>query len=360
MIMFQQIGKALVLYAVISHSLSLAFAQPSETRPPAVSVIRAQKVVLAEKVFAPGSVVAREDIVISPEIEGMRLVELLVNEGENVAQGQVLARLSRDVLETQMAQNEAALKRATASETEANAALARSRSLTRTGAGSEATLEQRILASQVARAQVEEAQARKRELDWRLSRTEIRAPVAGVIARRNARIGQIASGLGEAMFRLVARGELDLDAEVTEQSFARLNLGQEAFITLADGTDLKGKVRLIGGQIDANARTGRVKIALDPGSPARVGNFGQAQIVTERSETVAVPLSALLFARGEVSAQIVENGRILTRKVRTSLTESGMIGIMDGIREGESVVLRAGSFLREGDQVRPLDAKGSG
>jgi HlyD family secretion protein len=325
-----------------------------EPKPPAVTIIRAEKRVLIEKVPATGNVVAREEVLISPEIEGLRILELLVDEGEQVKQGQVLARLSPDVIQTQMAQNDAALNRARAADVEARSALDRARSLTKTGASSEAILDQRTAAAQSAKAQIEELAARNRELQWRLSRTEIKAPVAGLVTRRMARIGQIASGMGEPMFRLVRNGELDLDAEVTEQNLGRLALSQQVQVTFANDVAVSGQVRLIAPQVESNSRIGRVKIALAADPRTRTGNFGRAEVMTAKREGVAIPLSSVLFSKGEALAQVLENGRVVTRRLKTGLVDAGSIEIMEGIREGEIVVLRAGSFLRDGDKARGI------
>jgi len=181
---------------------------------PTVTVTRAQVRTLVETVAVSGSIVAREEILIGPEIEGLRILELFADEGDSVMAGQVLARLSRETLDAQLAQSDAALVRADAqiaqaqsqiAQTQANLGqttpdLERAQSLIRTGASTQALVDQKLAADTAARAALEVAraslnvsvadraslEAQRRELQVRISRTEVRAPVAGIVSRKNA------------------------------------------------------------------------------------------------------------------------------------------------------------------------------
>src|SRR5512145_3260769 len=80
----------------------------------AVTVARVARADFTETVLATGSLVAREEILVGPEVEGLRITEVLADEGQHVRKGDVLARLVADTLDAQLAQNDAALARATA------------------------------------------------------------------------------------------------------------------------------------------------------------------------------------------------------------------------------------------------------
>ena len=80
-------------------------------------------------------------------------------------------------------------------------------------------------AAEAEKAQIE---AQRRELDWRRGRTEVVAPADGIVSRRMARIGGYAAGAAEPMFRIVANGEVELDAEITETRMASVKVGQPA------------------------------------------------------------------------------------------------------------------------------------
>ena len=82
--------------------------------------------------------------------------------------------------------------------------------------------------SEADKAQVE---AQRRELDWRRSNTEVKAPADGVVSRRNARIGAMATAAGEPMFRIIANSEVELDAEVVETDLVKIKDGQRVRVT---------------------------------------------------------------------------------------------------------------------------------
>ncbi|MFL5005744.1 MAG: efflux RND transporter periplasmic adaptor subunit, partial [Microvirga sp.] len=263
------LGAALCVVAA-----SAALAQPPQAHTPAapaVTVVRAAERDLVERAIVTGTLVPREEILVAPEVEGYRIAEVLVEEGSVVKQGQVLARLSRDVLETQLAQNAATRTRAEAAiaqarsnivqaeaaQVEASQALERARALMRGGNTTEATLEQRVSVARaaegrlsaardglrIAEAERASAQAQQREIEWRLSRTEIRAPAPGVVARKNARVGATASAAGESLFRIIMNGEIELEGEVTEVQMPRLREGAEAQVTIDGQRFIAGRIR---------------------------------------------------------------------------------------------------------------------
>ena len=80
----------------------------------------------------------------------------------------------------------------------------------------------------------------------RIGRTEVRAPVSGLVSRRSAKLGAMASSAGEPLFRIIADGDVDLEADVPEQSLVRFAVGMPATIRLP-GVDRsrRGRVRLI-------------------------------------------------------------------------------------------------------------------
>lgn len=350
---------------------------------PAVTVVPAASRLIVEQAIVTGTLVPRDEILVAPEIEGYRITELLVEEGAQVARGQVLARLSREMIETQEASNLASIAKAEAAivqarsqivqaeavQTEAALALERARTLVRTGNATAAVLEQRVstaqgadgrLASargglQLAEADLATARAQATEIALKRARTEIRAPEAGIVSRRTARIGATATATGEAMFRMIARGEIELEGEVPETWMPRIKLGDPARLDLEDGRSLGGRVRRIDPEIDRMTRLGKVRIALDPDPALRIGAFARGKVEVARRTGVAVPLSAVLYAAdGSASVLVVPQDRVEARKVAFGLSADGFMEVRSGVAAGEAVVARASSFLRHGDLVRPV------
>lgn len=360
----------------------------AQTRAPSVTVATAIRGDLRETVVATGSFVAREEVLVSPEIEGLTVVEILAEEGDRVRAGQVLARLNREMLDVQFAQNgaqiaraEAAIAQARASIAEATAAksladqqLQRTRQLQQTGAASADALDQRISAARTSAARLESAtnalalseadltlaRSQRRDIELRIARTEIKASVDGIISRRTARLGQMAIGAmgaqsGDPLFRLIARGEVELEADVPETTLARMHPDQPAAIDAA-GFDkpLAGAVRLVAPEVRTANRLGRVRISVKGDQRPPLGAFGRASIEVARSQGILVPLSAVMFGRA-TTVQVVKDGVVETRPVVTGLRAEGRIEIREGLAEGEKVVAVSGSFVRNGDRVTPTD-----
>jgi RND family efflux transporter MFP subunit len=367
-------------------------AQPSPNRPGAarteeqlaapVTVVRVAPADFTETVLATGSLVAREEILVGPEVEGLRVTEVLADEGQRVKKGDVLAKLVADTLEAQVAQNDAGLARATAAMAQAKSSIVqaearliesknafeRAKPLKQAGHMADAAYDQREQAARTAEAQLVAAQdglkvaeadkaqieAQRRELMWRRGRTEVVAPADGIISRRIARVGGFAAGLSEPMFRIVANGEVELDAEVIETRLANVREGQAARVEITGLGNIPGKVRLVSPEVDKATRLGRVRIYLGDNPGLRVGAFARGTIETAKGQGLAVPASAILYGADGAIVQVVRDGRVEARRIKTGLAAASLVEVKEGLSEGELVVARSGTFLRDGDAVRPI------
>ncbi len=211
-----------------------------------------------------------------------------------------------------------------------------------------------LKAAEAEKAQIE---AQRRELNWRRGRTEVVAPADGIVSRRMARIGGYAMGAAEPMFRIVAKGEVELDAEVTETRIASVRIGQRARVEVAGVGEIAGTVRIVSPEVDKATRLGRVRIYLGDNPALRVGAFARGTIETATSRGLAVPSSAVLYAPEGASVQVVRDQRVETRPVKIGLAAGALAEVREGLSEGEMVVARSGTFLRDGDAVRPLVGK---
>ena len=380
----------LALFALAALAVAAAPAARAETAPaakaapaPAVSVVEAARREIVESVVVTGTLVPRDEILVTPEIDGYRIVELLVEEGARVARGQVLARLNRDLIDRQLAQQAALVEKASAAvpqaqssiaqaeaaETEARLAFERAKSLMQTGNATAVVMESRTAALRqaegkltfarnglsIARADLAQAVAVKAELELRLARTEIRAPEAGIVSRRTARIGMAASSAGEPLFRLIARGEIELEGEVIETKLPLLREGAPAFIEIGEGERVSGSVRVVYPEVDRASRLGKVRVRLDPDPRLRIGTFVRGAVELARTRGVTVPQASVLYGGAQRSSVlVVADDRVESREVRTGLSDDDDIEIRSGLNDGERVVARAGSFLRDGDRVRPV------
>ncbi|WP_026597010.1 efflux RND transporter periplasmic adaptor subunit [Methylobacterium sp. 77] len=356
---------------------------PATKLMPAVTVVEAKRREIVEQVVVTGTLVPRDEILVTPEIEGYRVTEVLAEEGMRVERGQVLARLSRDLIDRQIAQQNAlvdkanaavpqaqsSIEQAEAAEMEARLSFDRAKQLLTSGNGTAAIMEGRTATLRqtegklafarnglvIARAELAQAKAVRDELDLRLARTEIRAPEAGIVSRRTARVGMAASSSAEPLFRLIARGEIELEGEVIETKLPLLREGTPASIELSNGEPVRGSVRAVYPEVDKASRLGKVRVRLDPDPRLRIGTFARGAIEIARTRGVTVPQASVLYGGPKRSSVlVVSDGTVEARAVRTGLSDDDDIEIRTGLNDGEAVVARAGSFLRDGDRVRAI------
>ena len=375
---------AALLAAVLAGSgaARAAEAVPSEAsgpHPPSVTVVEAVAGSLTERVIVTGDLVPKDEILVTPQVDGLATIEILAEEGDRVAMGEVLARLSRDTIEVAVAQADAQIARAKAAIAQARTQIVQSQAtlkqaqnsferaerLRKTGTASVETYETREAEALVAQAQAaaaEEqlalAEAQKREQMVRLDRTEIKAPAAGIVSRREARLGAVVSMAGTPMFRIIGDGEVELDANVAEMTLARLRRGQTATVFPAgDGKGLPGEVRLISPEVDRDTRLGEVRVAIDEAEGLAIGAFAYAVVETTTREGVLIPLSAVLYGDGgETRVQLVEDAVVVNRPVTIALIADGRAVVTDGLEAGDRVVSVSGTFLRSGDRITPVVA----
>jgi HlyD family secretion protein len=352
-----------------------------------VTLARVERAHFTETVLVTGSLAAREEVLVGPEVEGLRVTEVLAEEGMRVNKGDVLARLVADTLEAQLAQNDAGMARAEAASAqarsgivqaearllEANNAFERAKPLRAAGHLPQSAFDQReqtartaeaqLLAAReglkVAEAEKAQVEALRRELLWRRGRTEVIAPADGIVSRRMARIGGFAAGSAEPMFRIVAKAEVELDAEIPETRLAGVRVGQPARVEVAGAGEVSGSVRLVSPEVDKTTRLGRVRIYLGDNPSLRVGAFARGTIETAAGEGLALPLAAVLFGAEGPVAQLIRDNRVQTRKIKIGLSTGSMIEVRAGLSDGDLVVARAGTFLRDGDLVRPIPERTS-
>ena len=360
-------------------SQPLKYAKPL---PPAVTVSPAREREFVEHLFVSGSLVARDEAMVGAQIDGLRIVELLAEDGDRVEKDQILARLDRSQLDALLAQNDAALARADAAiaqarnqidqseamQAQADADLTRAKGLA-IGVITQATLDQRVAAARSAEAQVAGArsalavaqaerhsrEAERRELMVRVGRTEVKAPVAGIVSRRTARLGALAMGSSDPLFRIISEGAIDLEAEVPQDSLAKLALGMPASIDLPGDDHTRGKVRLISSEVDKTTRLGKVRIALASDANARIGAFASGSVEIGRRVAIGVPAAAVIQSAGGSSIAVVTGGKVEISKVEVGITNGDTIELRDGLASGQRVVARAAAFLRSGDEVRPVE-----
>ena len=356
---------------------------PLGAAPIATTLARAERHSITETLTVTGSLVPREEIVVGTELDGLRIVEILADVGDRVEQGQVLARLDATMLRIQLAQNtsmiaiaeasvaqmEASIAETQANEAEAVDALKRTQTLGASGTTSPVQLLARETQAKVATAKAtaaeenlrmakaEEAfaEAQRSEINLKIARTELKAPTAGTISHRAARLGAVAATGGEPLFRLVRDSEIEFDAEVPETVLSQIVPGQNVEVWLSGVSEaVSGYVRLVDPTVDKTTRLGRVAVALSPHPAMRAGVFARGNITLGRRQALTVPLSAVLFRKDGAYVQLATNNVVELRNVETGFKRGTRVEIVNGLIEGQEVVVRAAGFARPGERIMPV------
>jgi HlyD family secretion protein len=352
---------------------------------PAITVTTVETRQLRDRVVVSGLVGPVERVQVQPLIEGQPIDTLLADVGDTVEAGQVLAVLSASTLDlqksqglaslasarAQVSQAEAQLLEAQAAADEANRVNERTKALRDRGNASQAAADQasanaisanaRVVvarqSAEAARAQVALAEAQLANVDLQLARTEVKAPVAGEIVERNALVGSVASAAGLPMFVIVRDSALELNADVAEGDLVRLVADQTVTMRrVGSDAPITGRVRLVEPAIDTTTRLGRARIWIEPGSPVVQGMFLDGEVLVAERETVAVPVTAISSSPdGAVVMRVVE-GTAEKVVVRTGIRDGGWIEVTEGLAAGDTVVLKAGAFVRDGDRINPVPA----
>jgi multidrug efflux pump subunit AcrA (membrane-fusion protein) len=258
-----------------------------------VIVTKSTNACFSDLVRVTGFVVPRREAVVGVDQEGSKVADLLVREGETVAENQELARLTPPPAQP--------------------------------GAPS--------------------GGARPP--------TSLRAPAAGLVTQVNAIIGAPASPQAGPMFRIAVNNDIDLDAEVPAVHMMKLNPGATVRISRDNAPDIVGRVRLVSPQIDRTTQLGHVRITLASNPSLKIGMFAQASIDAKRSCGVAIPRTAI----DHLTVQVVKGNTVETRRVRVGLVSDTSTEILEGLDVGEIVVADAGSSLHDGDQIKTMFAE---
>lgn len=302
-------------------------------------------------VLAPnGSIVAWQEVAIAPEIGGLRLVHLLVDVGDVVHKGQLLAQLDDASLRAELAVSRAGLREAQASADEAVRAAERALALRDRGVLPQQDVEQLLAARDAALARLEGARARVQADRVRLVRARIHAPDDGLVSARLAVEGSLVQEVGE-LLRLQRQGRLEWRAEVPENALALVRPGVHARVRAGD-TTVGGVVRQVSPQVDPHRRTGTVQVDLEAGAPLRAGQFARGELVLGGRHLIALPESAILLRDGDAYVYRVEGDRVRLQSLAIGERREGRVEILDGPDTHTTVVESGVAFLADGARVR--------
>jgi len=325
-----------------------------------VTTTTPQQAMLPITLTANGNLAAWQEASVGAEASGLRIAEVLVNVGDRVRQGQVLARFAAETVRADAAQAQAALAEAQASAADAANNAARARTLQETGAMSASQINQYLTAEKTAQARVEVARAQLQAQQARLTQTQLHAPDDGVISARTATVGAVVSN-GTELFRLIRKGRLEWRAEVTSAELGKLTPGTRAIVTAPSGARLEGRVRTLGPTVDPQSRVAIVYVDVNPlpgpaAGSARAGMFARGEFDLGAMPALTLPQQAVVVREGfSYVFRVNPDQRVSQVKVQIGRIAEDRLQVLSGVTSDMRVVASGGGFLNDGDLVRVAD-----
>ncbi|MDR3367537.1 efflux RND transporter periplasmic adaptor subunit [Rhodoferax sp.] len=335
-----------------SRAAPAAAVAPTTNAGLSVSAVQPQQAIWGRSLQLSGGLFAWQTATIASEEAGLRLTEVLVDVGSVVKRGQLLARLTDNTILADLRAQDAAVAQARAKLTQAKAEADRSRAVKDSGALSEQQVTSYVIAEQTAQASLDSAIATLEAQRIKLTHTRILAVDDGIISSRSATLGNVVAS-GTELFQLVRQRRVEWRAEITGKQLSALKPGQTAKITLPDGQQVSGRLRLIGPTLDSNTRNGLAYIDLPIGSAARPGMYVRGEIDTGQALALTVPSSAVVQRDGN-SYVFEKDGatKVAQRQVQTGRRQGDLVEITSGITAQAQLVRSGGAFLKDGDPVQ--------
>jgi HlyD family secretion protein len=326
---------------------------------PAVTVVVPGRQDIPALISATGSLGARRDMPVGVPGEGGRIERVLVEPGQWVRAGQVLATIDRSVQVQTAAQLAAQIEVARADMRLAQNQLDRAQRLVSRGFVSQADLDQKRATRDAAAARVRVAEATLGATRAQIGRLDVRAPTAGLVLSRSVEAGQVVGAGSPALFRIAANGEMELLARLPQTDLARLNVGVPAAVTpVGSATAYQGTIWQISPIIDPQTRQGVARVLVPYNRELRPGGFAAVQIRAGSTTAPLLPESAVLTDDAGNYVLIVGPTNTVQRRGVTigTVTDRGVV-VARGLSGNERVVESAGAFLNPGERIRPERAR---
>jgi len=334
--------------------------------PPNQAVVSTTQVVsvveVAQHGFTPsvallGEVRPKQDIHVFAPASGVRVLQLLADEGDMVRAGQPLARLDAAVSNAQITAAQANVAGAASDALRARDEYQRAESIRNSGALSPEQIEQRHSASTAADAKLAAARAQLAEIDARLGGGYVRAPIAGLVISRSVTLGAMVDQ--QELFRIAGDNRLEVSAQVSETDMLTLGAGERANFRLADGSTVQGTLSRLPASVNDRTRTGEALFDLPADTRVRAGMHLSGEVDLAQREALAVPQDAIRYEDNNAYVFVVGDHNMVRKTYITLGARQGdLVEVTGGLNNRAHVVGSGAAFLRDGDPIRPINAAG--
>lgn len=370
-----------------------------------VAVYKPQQKVVKQTLEVTGSLAAWDLLSVQPSVNGLKVMSIYTDAGQNVTKGQILVKLDDSILKAQLAASQASLENAKAqlskarnpnrqedilreraAVTQAKANLDNARdnaerydTLYKQGAVSRIERDTRqttfetsqalynqevqrlnlLMAGsrsediRIAEAAVSSVNAQIQQINVQLAQTEVKAPDSGLVSERMVHLGDVSSAATK-MFSIIRNNRFELQAKAPETDLRFIKVGDTVSISSDANPNLKtsGKVRQIGPGIDPTTRQGIVKIDVAYVPGMQTGQFIKGNIVVGSAKRIIVPTKSVINTEGNPQVFVVVDSIAHSKKIVTGVTQGNMVEVKSGLSLNDQIISDGAGFIKEGDKVK--------
>jgi len=310
---------------------------------------------------ADGTINAKDTANVSAKVNGVAIERILVEEGDRVRAGQVLAVFDTDAMEQQVLQAQADVAEAEATLANASADAARVLPLIDIDAISKQEADRYRTSEVRARASLQASKARLSNQRLTLENAKVVAPVSGIISEKLVEVGQVAGG--DPLFTIIKGGVLEWRADIDPKLVGDINVGTPVQVSLPGGDTVMGQVNRIAPTADNNRQI-TIYASLAANSKIRAGMYQTGEFLLGSTRTQTIPNSAVVSNDGYDYVMLVTEsttrddrsmGRIKQQRVTLGERLGESVAVLEPLPSDSRIVKQGGSFLNDGDLVRVVN-----
>jgi RND family efflux transporter MFP subunit len=313
--------------------------RPDQNKRVLVQAAVAQKKSLAKTFSYTGTFAPNREVMIVPQVHG-EVKGIFFDEGDVVPQGKLLVQIDDDLLQSQLIAADASYQTAKRN-------LERYENASSGGGVSKIQLDNYLLS-------FKNAESTLRQIEKQIALSRITAPFAGTITLRDAEIGSVVGG--SPIARVTDMSRLKLEISVPEKEITMFNEGDEIKIVtdIEPGKELIGKIDYVADRAD-DSHNYDITILLNNRSQAnalKAGMYGTALISGALDkESLLIPRTALLGSAKNPQVFVIEEGKAVLKTIQTGKSNDESVQVIDGLSEGERVVITGHINLTNGTNV---------
>lgn len=306
-----------------------------------------------------GTLAAQQQATVRAQLGGT-VLESYAEPGQRVDRGQTLARLDTAALQDALMSARTAVTTARSQLSLAEREEERQQALVAAGAVAQRNLETAAQQTVAAHAQVAQAQAQLAQAEQQLGNTRVTAPFSGVVSEKPFSTGDVVQP-GTALYTIVDPSSLELEASVSPEQLATLNVGAPVNFTVngLPNRKFEGRVTRINPSVDPATRQVRVYAEIpNPGGDLVAGLFAEGRIATQTRAGLTVPFDALERSMQQPALLVVRGGKVQRVEVEVGLRDEQQqrVEIRRGVQAGEIVLVGAAQEITPGTPVRVAPA----